>query len=349
MNLHFSKLYLSDLDTAISNCVGIECFSGKTVLLTGATGTIGSFLADMLLRYHSTKNAGITLILAGRDPVKLERMYSDFSDGAVEYVPYDVEQPISFCRSVDYILHAAGNAHPKAFNGDPVGTIVGNILGTYNLLEYGRTHGAKRFLYVSSGEVYGQGDMSLAEFEESYSGYVDILSSRACYPSSKRAAENLCAAYSGQYGLDTIIVRPCHTYGPRFTDSDSRANVQFIRNVLNGEDIVLKSAGTQLRSYNYIADCASAILTAFAVGKSADAYNIANSEARTTIAGLAQIIAKASGRRVLYAEPDAVDLANRTPIPKQVLSSKKIEALGWKGSFPVEKGIAHTLQILQGE
>lgn len=199
--------------------------------------------------------------------------------------------------SVDYVVHAAGNAHPTTFNRDPVGTIWGNIKGTYNLLEYCKSCKGKRFLYVSSGEVYGQGDLSVEEFEEKYAGYIDILSPRSCYPSSKRAVENLCASYYSQYGLETLIVRPCHTYGPGITMTDSRANAQFFRNVLNGEDIVMKSAGTQLRSYNYVADCASAILTVLFNGEAGQAYNIANPKVRITIAQLADIIAKKSGRK----------------------------------------------------
>ena len=202
---------------------------------------------------------------------------------------------------------------------------------------------------MSSGEVYGQGDLTLDEFEEPYAGYVDISSSRSCYPLSKRATENLCVSYTKQYGLETVIVRPCHTYGPCITSTDNRANVQFIRNVLNGEDIVMKSAGKQMRSYNYIADCASAILTVLMNGSSEEIYNIANPNVKITILELAKIIAEATGRKVVFAEPDAFDLKNRTPIAKQVLSSKKIEKLGWTGAYTVEKGISHTLNILQGK
>ena len=120
-----------------------------------------------------------------------------------------------------------------------------------------------------------------------------------------------------------------------------------MRNVLNGEDIVMKSAGTQMRSYNYVADCASALLTALIVGNSGETYNTANPNVRCTIAQLAETIANKAGKQVIYADPDAVDIANRTPIAKQVLSSKKIEALGWTGAFSLEDGVEHTLQILQ--
>lgn len=248
-----------------------------------------------------------------------------------------------------YIIHAAGNAHPAAFNGDPVGTIVGNVNGTYVLLEYARKYGIKRFCYISSGEVYGQGDLTLDSFSEDYNGYLDSMSPRSCYPMSKRAAETLCISYTKQYGLETVIVRPCHTYGPGMTESDNRANVQFIRNVLNGEDIILKSAGTQMRSYCYIADCASAIISCLVKGETAQAYNSANVNARITIAGLAEVVAECAGRKVVFMNPDSIEAANQSPIAKQVLNTEKIEGLGWKGRYSVRKGIMHTLEILNGK
>lgn len=346
MNVLESKTYVSDLDVSIEHTVGIDALKGKTVLITGATGTIGSFVADMLLRFNQTAAAGVQVIAAGRNVRKLESRFGDY--GSFRAFQYDLNSDVSFNVGADYIIHAAGNAHPAAFNGDPVGTVLGSVNSTYRLLEYGRLHGTKRLLYVSSGEVYGQGDLGLETFKESYSGYLDVQSPRSCYPMAKRAAENLCACYSKQYGFETVVVRPCHTYGPCITPSDNRANVQFIRNVLNGDDIVMKSAGAQMRSYNYVADCASAMLTAMIKGNSGEAYNIASPKARCTIAQLAEIIADKAGRQVVFAVPNAADLANRTPIERQVLSSEKITALGWAGAFSVEKGIGHTLRILAG-
>lgn len=346
MKLQENKTYINDLDMSINHSVNIQDLQGKSILITGATGTIGSFIADMILRYNQVYNAEIKLCLAGRNIEKLRNQYLFWNDKYLTYVQYDMRMHISFNFEPDFIIHAAGNAHPVAFNGDPVGTIVGNVSGTYDLLEYGRTHGTKRFLYVSSGEVYGQGDLSLDEFEENYAGYLDTLSPRSCYPISKRTAENLCVSYAKQYGMETVIVRPCHTYGPYITTTDSRANVQFIRNVLNGEDIVLKSAGTQMRSYNYIGDCASAIMTILVSGKNGQAYNTANPDVRITIAQLAEIIASTAGRKIVFADPNAADIANRTPIAKQVLSSKKLENLGWRGAFSIETGVKHTLDII---
>jgi nucleoside-diphosphate-sugar epimerase len=347
MNIYNSKTYISDLQTALEASNGIQELEGKSILVTGATGTIGSFIVDMLMEYNKS-DAQIEVYAAGRSVDKMAARFDAIKSSQLHYIEYDVLKPITFDFKADYIIHAGGNAHPVAFNTDPVGTIIGNINGTYNLLEYGRNHNTKRFCYISSGEVYGQGDLNLDAFDETYGGYVDPTSPRSCYPNSKRAAETLCSSYSKQFGLETVIVRPCHTYGAGFTESDSRANAQFFRNVLQGKDIIMKSAGAQMRSYCYIADCASIIFTVLFNGNSGEAYNSSNSQSVTTIAGLAKEIASASGRQVIFENPSELDISNRTPIAKQVLSCSKVEALGWKGNYSVKEGVAHTLNILNG-
>lgn len=346
MNLHRSKLYFEDIDRALRHVVGSKKLFGKSVIITGATGTIGSFVADALIRINQQNTANLKVYLAGRDLEKLQMQYEGCSD--VGFLKYDMNSPIEFNIQVDYIIHTAGNAHPAAFNGNPVGTTVGNIESTFELLEYLRKHQGKRLLYVSSGEVYGQGDVSLDAFKEEYVGYVNILSPRSCYSLSKRMTENLCASYWKQYGVETVIVRPCHTYGPYMTSTDNRAHVQFFHNALAGEDIVLKSAGSQMRSYNYVGDCVSALLTVLVNGASGEAYNLANPDARLTIAQFAEKIAKAASQKIIFEAPSSTDIANRSPILKQVLNSKKVEKLGWTPAFSVEDGICHTLNILKG-
>ena len=346
MNLYESELYKQDLRDSLKAVPCVEELKNSSVMITGAAGLIGSYIADMLLTFNRESCGNAKIYALGRSLERLEKRFEKGNDGSLVYVRQDVNQPFLCDFPVDYIIHGAGNAYPAAFNNDPVGTVMSNVAGTKNILDYGRTHGAKRVLYVSSGEVYGQGDISLESFREDYGGYVDSTQPRSCYPNGKRTAETLCVSYTKQYGLDTVIARPCHTYGPNATSADNRANVQFVNNVLNGEDIVMKSPGSQMRSYCYIGDCGSAMLTVLLKGKSCEAYNIANPEARITIAGFAGEVAEASGRKLVFENPDAVALAERTPIAKQVLNSEKLEGLGWQGSYTVKEGVAHTLKIL---
>ena len=155
----------------------------------------------------------------------------------------------------DYMVHGASNASPKRYATDPVGTMKSNLGGGSNLLELTKEKKA-RLLYISSGEVYGEGDGS--DFTEDYSGYVDCLNPES-YPSSRMSSETLCVSYKEQYGVDVVIARPCHIYGSDI-ERDDRAFAQFLRKAKAGEDILLKSDGSQVRSYCHVDDCASALL-----------------------------------------------------------------------------------------
>ncbi|MBR6985666.1 MAG: NAD-dependent epimerase/dehydratase family protein [Ruminococcus sp.] len=348
MNFYNSNTYNSDLLKTISSVVGIQQLKNSTILITGATGTIGSYIVDTLLKYNE-QGAGIRIIAANYGVKDLEERFSEVKNEYLSFVDHNILSDINWNFDCDYIIHTAGFAFPDAFSKNPVGTIWGNVSGTYKLLEYGRTHGAKRLLYISSGEVYGQGDLSLDSFDEKYSGYIDPTSPRSCYPESKRTTETLCASYYKQYGLETVMVRPCHTYGPCITPVDNRAHAQFIRNALAHENIIMKSAGTQMRSYCYIGDCASAILTVLINGNSGESYNSANPDVTVTIAELANAIASVAGVKVIFEQPSDIEIANQTPIAKQVLSTQKLAELGWNGSFSLVEGIEHTLMILQGK
>lgn len=344
MNLYHSQTYIEDLRVAIANSINIQSLYNSSVLVTGASGLIGSFIVDMFLLCNKEYKGNITIYALGRNRMRLEDRFSSVKTNRLVFIEQDVCDAPKFDYKFDYIIHAASNAYPAAFNNYPVDTIMSNINGTKYLLDYGRVCGARRFLYVSSGEVYGQGDIGLESFDESYSGYVDPVLPRSCYPNAKRTAETLCVSYTKQFGLDTVIVRPSHTYGPTVTKYDNRANAQFVNKALAGEDIVLNSAGNQMRSYTYIVDAVSAILTVLTCGKSCEAYNIANPNSRTTIAGFAKEVAEQTGVKVVFSTPDEVAKSEMTPIAKQVLDSGKLEDLGWRGHYSLRQGVANIIK-----
>lgn len=236
---------------------------------------------------------------------------------------------------------------PIFFAQKPVEVIKSNIDGVANLMEYGLQHGMQRFLYVSSGEVYGEGDGR--EFTEDYSGYVNCATPRACYPSSKRAAETLCVSYAAEYGADVVIARPCHVYGPRFTEQDNRVYAQFIRNVLHGEDIEMKSTGEQFRSWCYVVDCVSALLHILLKGESGEAYNIADAESNISIRELAEMIAHIGGKNVVIDIPENDEKKGFNVVSKSVFSTNKIELLGWKPKTRIGLGIKKTIRELKNE
>jgi nucleoside-diphosphate-sugar epimerase len=280
----------------------------------------------------------------GRNEERARRRFSNYwNDNRFHFVKGDVTQPISVDTPFDYIIHAASNASPNFFKEKPVEVMKSNITGVELLLEYGLAHGLRRMVFVSTGEVYGEGNGT--PFKEHDSGYVDCTNPRSCYPSSKRAAETLCASYVAEYDADIVIARPCHTYGPYFTESDNRVYAQFIRNVLSGQDIVMKSKGELFRSWVYVVDCALAILLLLVKGERGAAYNIASNESNVTIRQLAELTAGVAGRKVVM---ELAESGVTPPVTKAVFSTERLEALGWKPLTSLQTGITHTLKTMEG-
>lgn len=327
--------YRQDLDKVVQQ---LNVPQEGNILITGATGLIGSCLVDLLMR-HSFCH----IYAMGRNSQRAEQRFADYwQQPRFHFIRHDICQSLECTENFHYIIHAASNASPNFFQQSPVEVMKSNLNGLCQLVEYGLAHHMQRMLYVSSGEVYGEGDGSV--FSEKSSGYIDILSPRACYPSSKRAAETLCASYCQEYGAQIVIARPCHTYGPYFTESDNRVYAQFIRNILNDEDIVMKSRGEQFRSWLYVVDCAVAMLLLLTKGNSGEAYNVANEESNITIRQLAEEIAKIGNKKVVF---DLAENGNTTPITKAVFSTEKLNQLGWKPLFSIEEGLAHTIQSMR--
>ena len=207
-----------------------------------------------------------------------------------------------------------------------------------------------RLLFVSSSEVYGNRERfsydAGGEIAEDEYGYVDILSSRSCYPSGKRAAESLCASYIDEYDVDAVIVRPGYIYGPTISKTDSRASAAFTLDAAAGRDIIMKSKGEQLRSYCYMLDCASALLSVLLNGERGEAYNISNKDSIVTIRDVAECLARKSGVNVVFEIPSDEEKKSFNPMKNSVLDASKLESLGWKACFGLEEGIERTLKFL---
>lgn len=343
MNIWDNEVYKEDLDTAINSVEDFGELKERKIMITGASGLIGSFLVDMLIRANEVLDYNIVIYAVGRNVERLIKRFGNHEN--VIYVQQDLGNDVKFDFEVDYVIHAASNAYPEVFDKDPVGTMMTNLIGTKNLLDYSQKCSVKRFMFVSSGEVYGNQMIDKEALSERDYGFIELTNPRSCYPSSKRAAETLCVSYTKQYGLDTVIVRPCHTYGPNVTELDNRANAEFVRSVLHEQNIVLKSKGEQLRSYCYVADCVSGMLTVLLKGKTSEAYNIVNNNEKVTIFQFAEIVAELAGKKVVFEQNDTLTEGQKSPIRKQVLCGEKLEDLGWKGKFSIQNGIKHTLLI----
>ena len=304
MSLYAHPLYQEDLQL-ISSFASIpwDRLYGSSILLSGATGMIGSLLVDAILYKNEKEGLDCQVIALGRNEAKAKTRFGHGWDSPFFwFVECDVNKAETMPADLraDFVLHLASNTHPVAYATDPIGTVTANIIGTQNMLDLAvrcsaKTDpigtvtaniigtqnmldlavrcSAKRFLFASSNEIYGENRGDTELFNESYCGYIDCNTLRAGYPESKRCGEALCQAYKKQKGVDVVVARLTRSFGPTLQLTDTKALTQFLKNGLNKENIVLKSAGTQYYSYTYAADAVTGLLTVLLQGESGAAYD----------------------------------------------------------------------------
>ena len=342
-----NQLYSEDIK-AIMKTLDIAPLYGKSIMISGATGMIGTFLIDLIMYCNEETNSNIRIIALGRNKEKGKLRFAEyFNSPFFSFIECDITKPIAANLETDYIIHAASTTHPLAYSTEPIGTITSNVLGTINLLEYGINHNLKRFVYISSVEVYGENQGDTDRFDESYCGYINCNTLRAGYPESKRLCEALCQAYRKQKNIEIVIPRLARSFGPTMQMSDSKAIAQFIKKGLAKEDIVLKSKGNQLYTYTYTPDAASGILACLINGKDGEAYNIASEANETTLRDLAEMIATKCNVKVVYDIPDETEKAGYSTATKATMTSRKAqEDMNWNAIFSINKGISKTIEII---
>lgn len=346
MDLLENQVYINSL----KGINGLGFLSGKAVLISGAAGMLGSCLVDALMMWNQRQAKPCRVIAVGRSLEKARHRFNCYWGNAhFMFIQQDVCEPLdAVSEHVDFIIHAASPADPVNMAKYPVDTLLANVLGTKNLMEYGISHNMKRFLYVSSGEVFGQPDEGQDDFIEGYCGPLDLSNPRSCYPEGKRAAEVLCQSYRSQFGADVVVVRPCHLFGPTMSRKDSRAVAEFLWAAADGRDIVLKSDGLRERSHCYVVDAVQGLLVALERGESGQAYNIADRRYQMTIREFAERAAAAGGCKVVFDLPNNIESKGYSKISRQVLNAGKVEKLGWEGSKLNNRTIEKTVLILKG-
>lgn len=315
---------------------------GKTVLVTGASGFIGSLLIRAVLLHAEKANQNINVIAMVRDVKKAGSMFAhEVESGMLQFLEGDVTEPVKYSGKADYIIHCASNASPDKYLADPVGTMKINFYGTMNLLEYARSVNATKFLYVSTIEIYGKTQGIDVISEDDY-GYISSLNVRSCYPESKKCCENLVCSYGDQYKLPVVIGRLPYIYGAGMSENDTKVCAMFARSVASGNDIVLKSEGKQLRSYTYVSDAISGLLVVMLNGENLQAYNIASKESVITIADMARRSCELFPQKnvsVKFDLPDEQDKKRFSFIENAVLCGERLEMLGWQARVSLDEGL----------
>ena len=350
MNLYNNKDYTDDIHNVSAIDFPWEKIQNKSIMLSGATGLIGSFLIDVILEKNISDGLNCTVYALGRDETKAKKRFCRFADDShLVFIPYDVKKAFvrDDLKDIDYILHLAANTNPVLYATDPIGTITTNIIGLQNLLDFAVNHNTRRFVFASSNEIYGENRGDVEMFEENYCGYINCNTLRAGYPESKRCGEALCQAYKVQKNMDVIIARFTRSYGPTMLPNDTKAISQFIRKGVAGEDIVLKSAGTQYYSFMYVADAVSGLLAALFKGKNGEAYNIADENSDVTLKDLANKIAGIARRKVVFELPDEIEAAGYSRATKARLDGNKLKSIGWTPRYDIDEGLKRTIGILK--
>ena len=346
--LYDNKNWIADIDKVIEVVPELDELAGKSLMITGAAGLVCSAVVDIIFRYNDTHDKKIQVLAAGRWPEEMSGRFGDLVNrDDFTFVVYDASKTDNVIDvHSDYIIHGASNASPNMIVKEPVETMMSNFLGMKYLLDYAKDQGTKRILYISSSEVYGEKEGS-EPYREGQYGYIDLLKARNAYSVGKRAAETLCASYADEYGVESVIVRPGHIYGPTASPYDNRVASAWSYAVAKGEDIVMKSDGSQIRSYCYCLDCASAMLKVLLCGENCHAYNISNPDSIISIKQMAEILVKSAGVKLRMELPTDEERKGFNPMSNSSLESTSLTGLGWRGCFDAEAGFTHTVQILK--
>lgn len=320
-------------------------FNNKRILVSGARGMLGSMFIDAMMLLNRKYGSNIKIYAVTRNKkLAEERFIRHIDDNHFNIFFADINKDkIKIDEDIDFVVHGASNTHPFLYSGKPIETILTNVAGTNNLLEFAVKHRCKRFLFLSSVEVYGENRGDCEKFKEDYCGYINSNTMRAGYPESKRTGETLCQAYIKEYGLDSVILRLARCYGPGILQNDSKALSQFIHRAKEKRYIILKSEGKQEFSYVYQADVVDAMCYFLQFGISGECYNVTGKDSDVSLKDLAEKIADMSGVLVKYELPDKNEAAGYSMATKAVLDGRKAETIGWTAVYPIWEGIKRSL------
>lgn len=330
----------------------MEFLRNKSILITGATGMVGSRIVRKVLEANDKSGLNAVVIAVYRNEEKKNAVFSDCLDrGDIKWLCADVTKPIEYGESVDYIVHTAAVTGGSRQHIDfPMRTISTAIDSTVNLLELAREKKSLGFVVTSSLEVYGKTDYSMPSIKETDGGYIDPMAVRSSYSESKRMCENICAAYAKQFGIPAKVVRLTASYGGGAYYGDKRVLCEFARCVIEKKDIVLKSLGDTVRNYCDTLDAADAILTVLEKGERGEAYNVANMATDLSIKELAErfiALYPESGITLKFDIPEDITKLGYNGTVKIRLDTEKLEKLGWKPKFGADDMIRHLVSAMR--
>lgn len=316
---------------------------GKTVLITGANGLIGTYLIYML--HLANLEMGLNINIEAVSRSSPNKALSGVFEKGYSFRPLDLTTPgsLDMLQKADYIIHGATYAQPGKFLRNYLDTIHLNTVVTERLLQKAKSDNAG-FLFMSSSEVYGEPDEGNIPTPEEYPGLCSPVNIRAIYAEAKRMGETLCFAYRKYENVAAKIARISMTYGPGVSTSDERVLAQFIRQALGKKEIRMLDSGSKVRTFCYIADCVLMLLNITLYGTEL-VYNVGGKES-ITIRKLAEEICDITGSRLTVENSEQASAENVKVSPQHVeLNIERIcSEFGLDSFKPMSEGLKRTIE-----
>lgn len=339
-----------DIQEIISDSQIFDAFRGKLILVTGATGLIGSMVARSLIAANDAYHLSLRVICHVRNIEKAHHIFSDIVDSDIlTFVDTPLESLDIAC---DYIMHGAAPTKSKYFVEHPVDTIRTSIHGTERMLELGKEQKIKGMVYLSSMEQYGVPYESGQVMTEDRIGYLDHLNVRSSYSESKRLCECYCKSYAVEFGVPVKIARLAQTFGAGVSLDDNRVFMQFTKNALERRDIILHTKGDSMSNFCYITDAVRAILILLSQGEVGEAYNVCHDEETRSIASIANLVACHVGEdkiSVIFDIPENLSSFGYAPTVHMFLNSKKMRSLSWEPQVSMKEAYMRLAEYIKEE
>ena len=331
-----NEIYNNDINNIINNnIINFNKLNNTNVLITGATGLIGSMLINTLVKANKEYNLNCNIYALVRNIDKAKSIFG--TNANINYIVGDIRNKINIDNNIDYIIHAASETTSQKFIDNPTEIIDIIFNGTKNILETAKEKNSKKVIFLSTMEVYGTPDND-EKIDENHSTNLQTNDVRSCYPISKRMSENLCFCYAKMFDFNVDVLRLTQTFGPGVRYDDKRVFAEFARCAIEGKDIVLHTKGETKRSYLYIADAISAILTVLTSNSQNQIYNVANEDTYCSIYEMAKLVAEKCSKDQIKVLVELDDI-NKYGFAKTLhmnLDTTKIKKLGWTPTTNLE-------------
>ncbi len=318
----------------------------KSILVTGATGLIGSILVKSLLLKNKQDNLNSKVFLVVRNLDEANEIFEN--EDSINYIVSDIKDYEPKALNIDYIIHGASPTKSRFFIEKPVETMDISIIGTKKILEQAKICNVKSMVYLSSMEMYGV--LNSNDVQEDVQGFIDPLNIRSSYSQSKRICELYSYSYYDEYNVPVKIARIAQTFGAGISSKESRVFKAFADSILKQQDIILKSEGSSSINFSYTTDTVIGILCILLNGKNGEAYNLVSNATNMTILDSAKWLAQKYGKGLVNVK---IQISKKNfgfaPNNNMILNNKKIKSIGWRPKYDLKQGYDRLLKYLEEE